>query len=108
MTTPDILSFADKALREFKQRTYIRPPDVFMARHYLSLEKPQLIVLDYYEEIPDINLSGTTQVIHGHPVGLPCAAPHFCHEFGFNGNDQNYSPHFRAQFKLKWGKKYGV
>jgi hypothetical protein len=43
-----------------------------------------------------------TTVLHGHPVGLICYAPNFCHVFEYSpvGNE---SPVFLKAFKEKWG-----
>ena len=43
-----------------------------------------------------------TTVLHGHPVGLYCYAPNFCHvaEYSPVGNE---SPVFLKLFKEKWG-----
>lgn len=46
-------------------------------------------------------------ILHGHPEGIPCAAPHFCHHNGYRPTTTD-SPTFVQQFHMKWKELYSV
>jgi len=45
-------------------------------------------------------------VLHGHSADIPCAAPHFCHQFGYKPKVTD-NPAFVAMFNTTWRWFYG-
>lgn len=106
-----IQELLDKANELLKHGSYRRPPSVFVAYDYLSNNKtPSNTMVHIYEQLPDFGedskMYGITYIVHGHPVGKPCAAPNLCHEFGYKPDETN-NPQFRRVFYAKW-PQYGI
>ena len=94
--------FLDKTNDLIKHGTYARPKTIFQCQQYLTDNKSaEVNILNVYE---DEMSAGYTVIIHGHKYGVPCAAPHMCHEAGYQPSDIYY-PAFRRIFNQKWGKK---
>lgn len=54
------------------------------------------------------NVAGLDEdfILHYHPDTERCAAPFFCHQFGYWPTDKN-APTFTANFEMIWRKYYG-
>ena len=101
----DVASLLSRANTLLKEGSYRRPERSESYTSHLAVQPCRDLVHHLYEEIPEVPTNYATTIIHGHEKGVPCAAPFFCHEYGYRP-DETHFPEFHRVFYQKW-PQYG-
>jgi hypothetical protein len=88
-----------------KEGSYRRPERSDLYVSYLAVQPCRDLVKHNYLYIPENPGYKITNIIHGHEKGVPCAAPFFCHEYGYRPDETQF-PEFHRVFYQKW-PQYG-
>ena len=101
----EVSRLVEQVSKLLKEGSYRRPARSELYMSYLAVQPCRDLVHHLYLEIPENPLDNATTIIHGHEKGLPCAAPFFCHEYGYRP-DETHFPEFHRVFYQKW-PQYG-
>jgi hypothetical protein len=104
----EVMDVIRRANTLLKEGSYRRPERSDLYVSYLAVQPCRDVVIHCYEKIPNISIDmvySYTVIIHGHEKGVPCAAPFFCHEYGYRPDETQF-PEFHRVFYQKW-PQYG-
>lgn len=85
---------------------YSVPTRTFIFYHFLGVPPVGTVLQHHYLPlVKNYSYLRGTDVVHGHDKDRVCAAPHFCHLFGWKPDTTSH-PSFIAAFKSKWASLY--
>jgi len=90
-----------------KKETYSSPSRVFYYVHVLSDQPLTRTMTQWWlpDRIWPTYKENVCVIIHGHTFEEVCAAPHFCHVYGYQPKSTD-NPNFRSLFNEKWKDLY--
>jgi hypothetical protein len=101
----DLLRRVDVLLNK---KEYLRPRSIFSGCNYLSDRISYVPINDldhYFLLVPEHPNDYKVNIIHGHSNLQLCYASYYCHELGWQPNE-NYHPSFVKQFNHMWKDRY--
>ncbi len=101
----DVARLVNQVNTLLKEGSYRRPERSDLYMSYLAVQPCRDVVIHEYGLVPDVTTNYATYIIHGHEKGVPCAAPFFCHEYGYRPDETQF-PEFHRVFYQKW-PQYG-